>query len=104
MVMEFGTGRVLHEQDADRRIPPASITKIMTMYLVYEDIEAGRLRMTDRSRSAPGPRPRADRACIGGPRDGHRGRTPRRHGRGLGHDACVAMAEHLAGSKHSCAG
>ena len=36
ILMDLSTGRVLYEQDADRQIAPASTTKIMTMYLVYE--------------------------------------------------------------------
>ncbi len=98
MVMEFGTGRVLHEQDADRRIPPASITKIMTMYLVYEDIEAGRLRMTDRVKVS------ARAASTGGSSMHLRaGETVTvdelLDGMAVasGNDACVAMAEHLGG-------
>ena len=47
ILMEKETGRVLYEKDADRRQPPASITKIMTLLLLIEDIEAGKLSLDD---------------------------------------------------------
>ncbi|NDY56807.1 D-alanyl-D-alanine carboxypeptidase [Desulfovibrio sulfodismutans] len=98
MVMDFGTGAVLHEQDADRRIPPASITKIMTMYLVFEDIEAGRLRPSDQVKIS------ARAAATGGSsmrlRAGEKV-TVRELLDGMavasGNDACIAVAEHLGG-------
>ncbi|NMC50979.1 MAG: D-alanyl-D-alanine carboxypeptidase, partial [Desulfovibrio sp.] len=99
MVMDFGTGRVLYEQDADRRIPPASITKIMTMYLVFEDIQAGRLRESDRVRVS------ARAAATGGSTMHLKAGetvTVRELLDGMavasGNDACVAMAEHLGGT------
>ncbi len=99
MVMDFGTGRVLYEQDADRRIPPASITKIMPMYLVFEDIQAGRLRESDRVRVS------ATAAATGGSRMHLKSGetvTVRELLDGMavasGNDACVAMAEHLGGT------
>jgi D-alanyl-D-alanine carboxypeptidase len=64
MVTDFGTGRVLYEQDADQRIPPASITKIMTMYLVFEDIQAGRLRESDRVQVSPAAAATGGSTCI----------------------------------------
>ncbi len=43
ILMEYQTGRVLYEQNADEQLPPASITKIMTLLLVMEAIEKGKL-------------------------------------------------------------
>lgn len=45
IVMDARTGEVLHEANADAPRHPASITKIMTLYLVFEAIERGRLKM-----------------------------------------------------------
>jgi len=42
-VVDANTGRVLHAANADDRRFPASLTKMMTLYLVFEQIEAGRL-------------------------------------------------------------
>ncbi|HIR76303.1 MAG TPA: D-alanyl-D-alanine carboxypeptidase [Candidatus Choladousia intestinipullorum] len=41
LVMEVSTGKVLFEKDADTRIHPASVTKIMTILLIYEAMEDG---------------------------------------------------------------
>ena len=43
ILMEASTGRVLYEQNADEALPPASVTKIMTLLLVMEAIENGKL-------------------------------------------------------------
>ncbi|HEX5636473.1 MAG TPA: serine hydrolase, partial [Gammaproteobacteria bacterium] len=43
--MDFNSGRILASKDVDKKIEPASITKIMTAYVVYKEIEAGRLSM-----------------------------------------------------------
>ncbi len=42
-VVDANTGRVLHTANADARRFPASLTKMMTLYLVFEQIESGRL-------------------------------------------------------------
>lgn len=43
ILVERSTGRVLFEYEADKQMPPASITKIMTLLLVMEAIESGKL-------------------------------------------------------------
>ncbi|MBQ7874327.1 MAG: D-alanyl-D-alanine carboxypeptidase [Oscillospiraceae bacterium] len=45
ILIERSTGRVLFEYEADTPMPPASITKIMTLLLVMEAIESGKLTM-----------------------------------------------------------
>ncbi len=45
MVIDGNTGRVLHSVNADELRHPASITKVMTLYLLFEQIEKGRFRM-----------------------------------------------------------
>lgn len=47
VLMEKSTGQVLYEKNAHRRCFPASITKIMTMLLIVEDIESGTLSLDD---------------------------------------------------------
>ncbi len=44
-VMDARTGQVLYEKDADRRLRPASLTKMMTLYLVFDAVERGRLSL-----------------------------------------------------------
>ncbi|RKZ57982.1 MAG: serine-type D-Ala-D-Ala carboxypeptidase [Gammaproteobacteria bacterium] len=45
--MDFNSGKILAEKDPDHKIEPASITKMMTAYVVYKEIEANRLSMND---------------------------------------------------------
>ena len=47
ILMEQSTGKILYTENANEKMPPASITKIMTLLLAMEEIEAGRLRYTD---------------------------------------------------------
>ncbi|MEW5865276.1 MAG: D-alanyl-D-alanine carboxypeptidase family protein [Bacillota bacterium] len=47
ILMESTSGRVLFEKEPDKRMAPASITKIMTMLLVMEAIEQGKARLED---------------------------------------------------------
>ena len=48
LVIDARTGEVLHEVNADTRNYPASLTKMMTLYMLFEALEDGRLRMDDR--------------------------------------------------------
>ena len=45
IVVDANTGDVLHAVNADSRTYPASTTKIMTLYLLFEAMERGKLRM-----------------------------------------------------------
>ncbi len=45
VLMEASTGTVLYEQNADERLPPASITKIMTLLLVMEALDEGKITL-----------------------------------------------------------
>ncbi len=45
LVVDSATGRVLHERNADVRRFPASLTKMMTLYLLFEALKDGRLTM-----------------------------------------------------------
>lgn len=47
ILMEASTGKVIYEQDADTRRSPASITKIMTLLLIFENLEAGKIKLSD---------------------------------------------------------
>ncbi len=47
ILVDANSGRVLAEKDADVEVEPASITKLMTSYVIYKEIEAGRLSMED---------------------------------------------------------
>jgi len=47
ILMDAATGQVLYEQNADQALPPASVTKIMTLLLVMEAIDSGKISLTD---------------------------------------------------------
>jgi len=47
LLMDVATGTVLYEQDADTPLAPASVTKVMTLLLIMEAIEDGRIRWED---------------------------------------------------------
>jgi D-alanyl-D-alanine carboxypeptidase len=44
-VVDDNSGQVLHDENADEPRHPASLTKIMTLYLLFEQLEAGRLKL-----------------------------------------------------------
>ena len=46
-VMDFASGAVLAEKNPDVQVEPASITKLMTSYVVYKELDADRLSMED---------------------------------------------------------
>ncbi|TVQ58919.1 MAG: D-alanyl-D-alanine carboxypeptidase [Rhodobacteraceae bacterium] len=48
MVMDARTGEVLHARNADTRLHPASLTKMMTLYLTFEAIRDGKLSLDQR--------------------------------------------------------
>lgn len=47
ILMEASTGGVIYEKDADKILSPASITKIMTLLLIFEQMEQGKIKLED---------------------------------------------------------
>ena len=47
LLMDYATGQVLAETNADERVQPASITKVMTSYVVSAELAAGKIKMED---------------------------------------------------------
>ena len=47
LLMEASTGKVIFEKESDERRSPASVTKVMTLLLIYEQIEAGKIALDD---------------------------------------------------------
>ncbi|WP_300546816.1 serine hydrolase [Roseovarius sp.] len=50
MVMDARSGKVLHSRNADARLHPASLTKMMTLYIVFEAVENGEISLDDKVR------------------------------------------------------
>jgi serine-type D-Ala-D-Ala carboxypeptidase (penicillin-binding protein 5/6) len=46
-IEDFDTGATLLEKQADDEMPPSSMTKLMTMYLVYDQLKQGKLKLED---------------------------------------------------------
>lgn len=47
VLMDYSTGRVLYAKNADEALPPASVTKIMTILLFMEEVERGNISLDD---------------------------------------------------------
>ena len=47
LLMDYSTGRVLYAKNADEALPPASVTKIMTILLFMEEVERGNISLSD---------------------------------------------------------
>lgn len=100
IVMEASTGQVICEQDADTRRSPASITKIMTMLIIFEHLKSGRIRLTDQVTTS------AYAQSMGGSQVFlEEGETQTLETMikciavASGNDASVAVAEYIAGSE-----
>src|SRR3954447_23117149 len=99
LVMEVETGAVLLDKNSEERIPPASMSKLMTAYVVFNYLKEGRAKLDDelpvsekawRTGGSKMFVPLGDRVKI----------SELIHGMVIqsGNDACVVLAEGLAGS------
>jgi len=100
IAMDLATGRILYEQNADQQIPPASLTKVLTLYLAFEAIQEHRLSLTETVLVTPdAPQAGGSRMNL---RPGERV-IVRELMKGIavasGNDACVALAQHLSGGE-----
>ncbi len=102
ILIESTTGRVIYEQNADEALPPASVTKVMTLLLVMEAIEEGKIALSDTVRTS------AHAASMGG------SQIFLKEGEEMSvedmvksvviasaNDAACALAEHVAGSEQA---
>lgn len=48
LILDANTGTVLHDADGDALRHPASLTKMMTLYMTFETLQSGRLKMSDK--------------------------------------------------------
>ena len=102
LLIDAATGDVLASENARMRLPPASLTKIMTSYIIADEIEQGRITLDDRV---------PFRSRLGGWK-AHECLFERARKsaslifRGIviqsGNDASVAMAEYIAGDEEAC--
>lgn len=99
VLMDQGSGTVLYEKDAHTQLPIASVTKVMTLLLVMEAIDAGQIAWTDQVSCS------ARAASMGGSQiwlEPGEIMTVEELVKAAAvvsaNDACTALAEHLCGS------
>jgi len=104
ILMDFNSGSVLVEHNADLRVEPASITKLMTAYVVFHELTEGTLSLQDnvpvseKAWRTGGSRMFIDPKMTVSVEDLLRGMVIQ-----SGNDASVALAEHVAGSEEAFA-
>ena len=105
LLMEMHSGKVLVEKNADQRLEPASLTKIMTAHVVFEEIAKGKLKLSDmvhiseKAWKTEGSRMFVKVNSDVSVEDLLRGLIIQ-----SGNDSAVALAEHIAGSEDAFAG
>lgn len=100
LLLEAGTGQVIYSQNAEQKLPMASVTKVMSLLLWAEDIDSGKLKLEDKVKASsyagsaegsviwlePGEEMTAaellEAVIVSS-----------------ANDACIALAEHSAGSE-----
>ena len=104
ILMDFHSGEVLTEQNADAAMDPASITKLMTAYAVFHELAKGKMSLDDqvlvseRAWRTQGSRTFIDVGSSVRLEDLVRGMIVQ-----SGNDASVALAEHTAGTEEAFA-
>ncbi|HWJ79969.1 MAG TPA: D-alanyl-D-alanine carboxypeptidase family protein [Niallia sp.] len=100
ILIDRDTGTVMYEQNSDEQLPPASMTKVMTMLLIMEAIDQGKLKWNEKIRTSE------HAASMGGSQiflEPGEEMTTEQMLKGIaigsGNDAAVAVAERLAGSE-----
>ena len=100
VLMEASTGQIIYEKDMDTQVKPASITKIMTLLLIFDELAKGNLHMEDQVVTS------AYAKSMGGSQvfleEGEKQSVETMIKCiviASGNDASVAMAEHIAGSE-----
>lgn len=104
LVVDYSTGTVLLSKNADQPMPPASMSKLMTLNMVFEALEDGRLSLADTFRvSAAASQKGGSKMFV---REGARVSVEDLI-RGViiqsGNDACIVLAEGLAGTEDAFA-
>ncbi|AZU63215.1 D-alanyl-D-alanine carboxypeptidase family protein [Neobacillus mesonae] len=102
ILLERDTGKILFEKNSKEELPPASMTKIMTMLLIMETIDKGKLSWNEKIRTSE------FAASMGGSQiflEPGEEMTTKEMLKGIaiasGNDASVAMAERIAGSEEA---
>jgi len=107
LLVDYTTGETLVAHNVDERLPPASLTKLMTAYILAEEVDAGRLSLDDNvtvSRNSWSQNPTFRGSSLMWIEPG-KSVTVGELEKGIvissGNDATVAIAEHIAGSEEA---
>lgn len=102
LLMEASSGKVLYEKDADTKRPPASVTKVMTILLIYDALATGKIQKEDVVTTSE------YAASMGGSQvflEAGEEQTVDTLLKCIvvssANDACVAMAEYIAGTEEA---
>jgi D-alanyl-D-alanine carboxypeptidase (penicillin-binding protein 5/6) len=102
VVMDANTGQVVEEENGDLKVGPASLAKMMTLYLIYTAVAEGQAKWDDQVWiSEKAWRTGGSKMFI---REGDKiPLSDLAHGIAIvsGNDACIAVAEHLSGSEEA---
>lgn len=104
ILMDSDSGKIIAENNADTRLPPASMTKLMTLYVIFHALQDGQIHLDDKVRiSAKAWQTGGSRMFVKAGDE-----VPVKDLiMGIivdsGNDACVAMAEFIAGTEESFA-
>ncbi len=99
ILLDAASGQILYEKEAHKQLPPASVTKLMTLLVAVEAVENGRVKLTDKVTASenawklggsqiylePGETLTLEEMLIS-------------ISAGSANDACVAVAEHISGT------
>nr|WP_245613464.1 D-alanyl-D-alanine carboxypeptidase family protein [Sphingomonas parapaucimobilis] len=104
---DLSSGAILFQRDADRRMPPASMAKMMTVYVAFDLVKKGQLKLTDMVTVQPETwkkwhGPQAGSTMFLSPNEQV---SVANLLYGIvtlsGNDACVVLAEHIAGTEQN---
>ncbi len=109
ILLDFLTGAVLDSKQADERMPPSSMSKLMTAYMAFDAIKAGRVSLDDEMTVSNNAWKIGGAASGGSTMFLNPGDKVKIENllRGMiiqsGNDACIVLAENLAGSEEAFA-
>ncbi|MPQ42742.1 D-alanyl-D-alanine carboxypeptidase family protein [Clostridium tarantellae] len=100
ILMEANTGKVIFEKNSNEKFAPASVTKIMTMLLAIEQVDSGKIKLSDEVTVSENAKKMGGSTML---LDVGEVRTVEELLKGIaiasGNDAAVAMGEYLGGSE-----
>lgn len=102
ILIDYSTGKIIYEQNSHEKLEPASVTKVMTMLLIMEALDSGKITLEDKvtiSNNADSSNTEGTKLLL----EAGEVRTVKDLLYGIAvesaNDACIAMAEYISGSE-----